>query len=198
MPLITEPPDLVDGETSNVTAMNLWKSRIYALVNGLFTNVNCDAAMALQRAKVADTAFVLGNTTDAGVQTVTRPSTVSAVGPFYESAQGGWVPDLNTANMQAVVIVGAAQTIALTAGKGAYSVTAAAAADFSLITGGTEGAKIAIVLADADVTMTHTAAATANAIRLRGRASITGQAGGDIICLRYSALVTGTGQWFEI
>jgi hypothetical protein len=182
----------------NIDDANIKSGAIYDEFNGNIDDANIKSGAAITPSKVADTAVVISNTVAPGTQTITRPTTVSA-GPFYEAAQGGFTADLSTAgNIQANALVGAAQTIAIASGKGVYTFTAGAAASLATITGGGEGDVIYLVTADTDVTLTHNAAATVDTLWFRGGASMVGVAGGLILRMRYSAVPSGTGKWYEV
>lgn len=209
MALLNLPAAAQDNVTQwNAATINQLYSDLYGSLGttiasggtgqGTLDWTNLSLTANIRATQVADQAVVCGNATNPGVQAITRPTSVSGANTFLETAGGGWSPDLTASDIQTSALVGSAQSVVMGAGKSVLKLTSAAAASLSLITGGYEGQKITVVLADANTTVNHTATNTLNSIHLNRKANVVGDAGMCVIQLTYSAALTGTGQWWEI
>lgn len=212
MALPSRPLDYDSTDDFDETVINAIMDHFYDLVGyavgspynaagarGALDWESLSATANLRRSQTVDTAVVCGNTVETGAQTITRPTTVSGGEDFLQSARSGWGPDMSAGNVQDEAIVGAAQAIALDAGKGVYNIDAGAAASLSTITGGSDGEVVYLVTNNVNVTINHTATDTANTIWLRGLANLVGTVGGVIVKLRFLTPPGNVnGRWFEV
>lgn len=105
MALLNEPADFT-ASTLTVLALNAFKNRVYEEIGtssggdkpgddqGNLSNLNIAVAAAIQKAKIADTAVVCGNTVDTGTQTITRPTVFT--GGFTASGTVTVTPNIGT------------------------------------------------------------------------------------------------------
>ena len=119
MGLVTKPADYSTTTALLYSIFNTLKNTIYDEFNGNIDDANIKSGSAIVPAKIADTAWVLGNTVSPGEQTATRPTKVSGRVQFKEADLSGWSFDED--DTQTITINGAT-TFALTVGKGCYKV----------------------------------------------------------------------------
>lgn len=202
MSLLAKPADYTNT-TLNASSLNTEKNTIYddygTVVNGQgsINYQNLSLTANIRPTQVIDGAMLLANTYLPGTQTATRPTKFSGGVWGIETGLNGIVCDTSAGNQQAQALVGAAQTFALTAGKGVYLLTSGAAASLSFITGGVQDQVIFLVLKDANTTVNHTATNTANSFHLSRKAAVVGDVGFVILRLMFDARLQ-LGQWYEI